>query len=220
MAPWLLSNPRTPRHQKPVLQSYRLSSHLRETGRWPLRGEGEWRVGIRTCRQNPETVGPRPWISRLCSFQIRWATGSPLLCRCPARNLGFTESCDHWSRRRACATSGHAAAPPSNVMNSRRLTPRHGRLLPATKAKWQCWLSAKLLCDALRRASPDPEGPSHLQDTHAFRKLVSHLPFGRTIYLRPAEFHALRYRALETCFDPLTDIVRSNSANAPVSWNT
>jgi hypothetical protein len=64
----------TPRHQKPVLQSYRLSSHLRETGRWPLRGEGEWRVGIRTCRQNPETVGPRPWISRLCSFQIRWAT--------------------------------------------------------------------------------------------------------------------------------------------------
>src|SRR5262249_24921190 len=27
--------------------------------------------------------------------------------------------------------------------------------------------------------------------THAFRKLVSHLPFSRTIYLRPAEFHAL-----------------------------
>src|SRR5215831_298548 len=71
-----------------MLQSYRLSSHLRETGRWPLRGEGEWRVGIRTCRQNPETVSPRPWISRLCPFQIRWATQSPLLCRCPARNLG------------------------------------------------------------------------------------------------------------------------------------
>src|SRR5215469_8586502 len=65
--------------------------------------------------------------------------------------------------------------------------------------------STNLLCDALHRASPDPEGPRHLQDTHAFRKLVSHLPFGRTIYLRPAEFHALRYRALETCFDPLTD---------------
>ena len=65
--------------------------------------------------------------------------------------------------------------------------------------------STNLLCDALHRASPDPEGPSHLQDTHAFRKLVSHLPFGRTIYLRPAEFHALRYRALETCFDPLAD---------------
>src|SRR5262249_7659966 len=94
-----LPNARTPRYQKPVLQSYRLSSHLRETGRWPLRGEGEWRVGICTCRQNPETVGPRPWISRLCSFQIRWATGSPLLRRCPARNLGFTEPCDHWSRR-------------------------------------------------------------------------------------------------------------------------
>src|SRR5262249_21496288 len=43
------------------------------------------------------------------------------------------------ARRCAYATSGHAAAPPSNVMNSRRLTarcllcsdstPRHGRLL-------------------------------------------------------------------------------------------
>src|SRR5215472_7837199 len=108
MAPWLLSNARTPRYQKPVLQSYRLSSHLRETGRWPLRGEGEWRVGIRTCRQNPEAVSPRPWISRLRSFQIRWATGSPLLCRCPARNLGFTEPCDHWSRRCARAASGPA----------------------------------------------------------------------------------------------------------------
>src|SRR5215831_19050010 len=129
VAPRLLSNPRTPRYQKPVLQSYRLSPYLRETGRWPLRGEGEWRVGIRTCRQNPETVGPRPWISRLCSFQIRWATGSPLLCRCPARNLGFTEPCDHWFRRCACATSGHAAAaaPPSSVMNSRRLLIRSPR---------------------------------------------------------------------------------------------
>src|SRR5262249_34567112 len=65
--------------------------------------------------------------------------------------------------------------------------------------------STNLLCDALHRASPDPEGPSHLQDTHAFRKLLSHLAFGRAIYLRPAEFHALRYCALETCFDPLTD---------------
>src|SRR5215468_10963059 len=57
--------------------------------------------------------------------------------------------------------------------------------------------STNLLCDALHRASPDPEGPSHLQDTHAFRKLVSHLPFGRTIYLRPAELHALSNRALK-----------------------
>src|SRR6516225_3229878 len=108
------------------------SSHLRETGRWPLRGEGEWRVGIRTCRQNPETVGPRPWISRLCSFQIRWATGSPLLCRCPARNLGFTEPCDHWSRRCARAASGHAAAAPlRTAMNSRRFTRSPRRRLRA-----------------------------------------------------------------------------------------
>src|SRR5215510_1317407 len=100
MAPWLLSNARTPRYQKPVLQSYRLSSHLRETGRWPLRGEGEWRVGIRSVQQNLEAVGTGSWISRLCPFQIRRATGSPLLCRCPTRNLGSgfrqaTTSFDH-----------------------------------------------------------------------------------------------------------------------------
>src|SRR5215471_8331437 len=87
MAPWLLSNARTPRYQKPVLQSYRLSSHLRETGRWPLRGEGQWRVGIRSSRQNLEAVGTGPWISRMRPFQVQWATRSPLLCRCPARNL-------------------------------------------------------------------------------------------------------------------------------------
>src|SRR6516164_513384 len=37
------------------------------------------------------------------------------------------------------------------------------------------------------RASPDPERPRHLQDADALRKLLSHLPFGRAIYLRPAE---------------------------------
>ena|SRR6516162_4494159 len=31
-----------------------------------------------------------------------------------------------------------------------------------TKAKWQCWLSAKLVCDALDRASPDVERLGHL----------------------------------------------------------
>src|SRR5215471_10463076 len=65
--------------------------------------------------------------------------------------------------------------------------------------------STNLLCDALHRASPDPEGPSHLHDTHAFRKLVSHLPFDRTIYLGPAEFHALRHGTLEPCFDALAN---------------
>src|SRR5262249_46868436 len=98
--PWLLPNARTPRFQKPVLQPYRLSPYLRETGRWPLRGEGQWRVGIRSSRQNLEAVGAGPWISRLCSLQIRWATRSPLLCRCPARNLGFAaEPADHRHRR-------------------------------------------------------------------------------------------------------------------------
>ena len=52
--------------------------------------------GYRSSRQNLEAVGTGPWISRLCSLQNRWATRSPLLCRCPAGNLGFaTESGDH-----------------------------------------------------------------------------------------------------------------------------
>src|SRR5262249_46296425 len=33
-------------------------------------------------------------------------------------------------------------------------------------------------------------------------KLLSHLPFGRAVYLRPGELHALRNSALQTCFDP------------------
>src|SRR6516165_3415809 len=63
--------------------------------------------------------------------------------------------------------------------------------------------STNLLCDALHRASPDPERPRHLQDAHALRKLLSHLPFGRAVDLRPAELHALRYGALEAGFDSL-----------------
>src|SRR5262249_37561558 len=65
--------------------------------------------------------------------------------------------------------------------------------------------STNLLCDALDRASPDPERPGHLQDAHAFRKLVSDLAFGRAVYLRPAELHALSDGALEACFDPLAN---------------
>ena len=67
------------------------------------------------------------------------------------------------------------------------------------------FLSPKLVCDALDRASPDAERLGHLQDTHALRKLVSHLAFDRAVYLRPAELHALGDSALETCFDPLAN---------------
>src|SRR5262249_14372511 len=55
------------------------------------------------------------------------------------------------------------------------------------------------------RASPDPERPLPLQDAHALRKLLSHLPFGRAIYLRPAELHALGNSALEARFDALAN---------------
>ena len=44
-----------------------------------------------------------------------------------------------------------------------------------------------------------------LQDTHALRKLLSHLAFGRAVYLRPTELHALGDGALETCFDSLAN---------------
>jgi hypothetical protein len=41
--------------------------------------------------------------------------------------------------------------------------------------------SAKLVGDALHRASPDAERPGDLQDPHTLRKLPSHLPFGRAV---------------------------------------
>src|SRR5262249_44548156 len=40
---------------------------------------------------------------------------------------------------------------------------------------------------------------------HALRKLLSHLPFRRTVYFRPAELHALSNRALEAGFDSLAN---------------
>jgi hypothetical protein len=43
-------------------------------------------------------------------------------------------------------------------------------------------------------------------------KLLPHLAFGRAVYLRPAEFHALGDSALEAGFDSLAILVRSNSA--------
>jgi hypothetical protein len=58
--------------------------------------------------------------------------------------------------------------------------------------------SAKLVGDALHRASPDAERLSHLQDTHTFREQPSHPAFGRAVDLRAAEFHALGDDALET----------------------
>src|SRR5262249_1821788 len=65
--------------------------------------------------------------------------------------------------------------------------------------------STNLVGDALYRASPNPERPRHLQDAHALRKLLSHLPFGRAVYLRPAELRALSDGALEAGFDSLAD---------------
>src|SRR5262245_48335336 len=88
----------------------------------------------------------------------------------------------------------------------------HSSLLRPSRAH------CSLLCDALHRASPEPERLGHLQDTHTLRKLLSHLPFGRDVYLRPAELHALGDGALETCCCRI--MVRSNSAKAPVSWKT
>src|SRR6476620_8941065 len=65
------------------------------------------------------------------------------------------------------------------------------------------FLLPQLVCDALDRASPDAERLGHLQDTHALRKLLPHSPFGRAVYLRPTELHALGDGALEACFDSL-----------------
>ena len=51
------------------------------------------------------------------------------------------------------------------------------------------FLSPKLVCNALDRASPDAERLGHLQDAHALLKLLSHLAFGPAVYLRPTELH-------------------------------
>src|SRR5262245_12350988 len=67
------------------------------------------------------------------------------------------------------------------------------------------FLLPKLVCDALDRASPDAERLGNLQDTHALRKLLSHLAFGHAVYLRPAELHALSNGALEAGFDSLAN---------------
>ena len=53
--------------------------------------------------------------------------------------------------------------------------------------------STNLVCDALDRASPDAERLGNLQDAHTLRKLMSNLPFGRAIYLRPASSLAIGF---------------------------
>ena len=65
--------------------------------------------------------------------------------------------------------------------------------------------STNLVGDALYRASAEPERSGYLQDTHTLRKLLPHLPFGRAVYLRSAEFHALSDGALEAGFDSLAN---------------
>ena len=55
----------------------------------------------------------------------------------------------------------------------------------------------------------------YLQDTSAIRKPLSHLPFGRAVYLRPAELHALGDGAFETCFDPLANHRPLESSKGP-----
>jgi len=43
------------------------------------------------------------------------------------------------------------------------------------------------------RASPDPERLGHPQDTNTLRKVLSHLAFGRAVYLRTAELYRPSY---------------------------
>jgi hypothetical protein len=97
-------------------------------------------------------------------------------------------------------TGHHARIFPTPIPASTSRRPRdHSSLLRPSQTR------RSLTRDALDCASADAERLGNFQDTHALRKLLSNLPFRRTVYLRPAEFHALRYGALETCFDPLTD---------------
>src|SRR5262249_10125316 len=69
--------------------------------------------------------------------------------------------------------------------------------------------STKLPCDALHRASPDPEGLGYPQHTHALCKLPSHLACGRVVYLRPTEFHTLGDGALSCASCPAMVSIRT-----------
>ena len=70
----------------------------------------------------------------------------------------------------------------------------------ARNARRKSLVLPKLVGNALDRASPNSKRLGHLQDTLTPRKLRSHLAFGRSVYLRATELHALSDRALEACF--------------------
>jgi hypothetical protein len=61
----------------------------------------------------------------------------------------------------------------------------------------------KLAADALHGASPEAQELGGFQDPRSLRKLPSHLPFGRAVYLRPTKPHALGNGSLEPGLDPL-----------------
>src|SRR6266576_4324212 len=61
----------------------------------------------------------------------------------------------------------------------------------------------KLAADALHGASPEAQELGGFQDPRSLRKLPSHLPFGRAVYLRPTKPHALGDGSLESGLDPL-----------------
>src|SRR5262245_6510774 len=83
------------------------------------------------------------------------------------------------------------------------------------------FLLPKLVCDALDRASPDTERLGYPQDTDTLRKLVSNLPLGRDVDLRPPALHALGDGALELCFYSLANHRPLKlGENAPVTWKT
>src|SRR6478672_1383778 len=61
----------------------------------------------------------------------------------------------------------------------------------------------KLAADALHGASPEAQELGGFQDPRSLRKLPTHLPFGRVVYLRPTKPHALGDGSLESGLDPL-----------------
>src|SRR5262245_4692831 len=87
------------------------------------------------------------------------------------------------------------ALPTGGARPHIQLCDQHMAVLPSTN----------LVGDALDRASSDAERFRDLQDTRALRKLLSHLAFGRAVYLRSAELHALGDGALEPRFDSLAN---------------
>src|SRR6516164_4790510 len=95
--------------------------------------------------------------------------------------------CSRKSRRSAQMTSSLSLLrePRSRPAGFPPRGATHKKLGDKGKMAVLAFSQARLRCDGPCQSRSRATSPP--QDAHALRKLLSHLPFGRAIYLRPAE---------------------------------